>query len=329
MWIVVSSNRVQGYASPTRMVSAPDRAPHEPERGGRLAARGLGAVTITFFALRLGTGDPTASLLAQGLATPAQAQALRHELGLDQPLFTQYLGFLSGLARGDLGQSLYTGRPVLRVIAEQAPSTAELAGLGLLLAVVLGLVLGVVGAWHEEAGPGQGLPELAGEMMQLPVAFTGIVGSSSDRRSRRRSYHSVWAAREAPCASRAWSWAALQRAIAGSCSGPEREPDQTLHPGVRTLCPTSALAALARASPGAATSNLLGALEAAYLSGAVVTETVFSRPGLGRLLVSAILQGDFPIVQGLVVLAAIVYTASHFLADALAMLIDPRLRGPA
>jgi ABC-type dipeptide/oligopeptide/nickel transport system permease component len=72
----------------------------------------------------------------------------------------------------------------------------------------------------------------------------------------------------------------------------------------------------------------LSALEAAYLfGGTVVTETVFSRPGLGRLLVSSILQGDFPIAQGLVVLAAIVYAASHFAADALAMTIDPRLRG--
>jgi ABC-type dipeptide/oligopeptide/nickel transport system permease component len=74
----------------------------------------------------------------------------------------------------------------------------------------------------------------------------------------------------------------------------------------------------------------LGALEAAYLfGGTVVTETVFSRPGLGRLLVSAILQGDYPIAQGLVALAALFYTASHLLADGAAMALDPRLRRQA
>lgn len=303
--------------------------------GGRLAtaaSTAWAAVTITFFALRLGTGDPTASLLAQGLATPAQAQALRHELGLDQPLFNQYLGFLSGLARGDLGQSLYTGRPVLRVIAEQAPSTAELAGLGLLLAVVLGLVLGVVGAWHGRRALGRAASGLAGVATALPVAFTGIVGLVLLTGVQGGAASSVWApVRRLALPALVLGYAssgAIARVVQAGLSESLTKP-YILAARARGVRPRLLLLwhALRPALPPAIS---LGALEAAYLfGGTVVTETVFSRPGLGRLLVSAILQGDFPIVQGLVVLAAIVYTASHFLADALAMLIDPRLRGPA
>lgn len=303
--------------------------------GGRLAtaaSTAWAAVTITFFALRLGTGDPTASLLAQGLATPAQAQALRHELGLDQPLFNQYLGFLSGLARGDLGQSLYTGRPVLRVIAEQAPSTAELAGLGLLLAVVLGLVLGVVGAWHGRRALGRAASGLSGVATALPVAFTGIVGLVLLTGVQGGTASSVWApVRRLALPALVLGYAssgAIARVVQAGLSESLTKP-YILAARARGVRPRLLLLwhALRPALPPAIS---LGALEAAYLfGGTVVTETVFSRPGLGRLLVSAILQGDFPIVQGLVVLAAIVYTASHFLADALAMLIDPRLRGPA
>ena len=303
--------------------------------GGRLAtaaSTAWAAVTITFFALRLGTGDPTASLLAQGLATPAQAQALRHELGLDQPLFNQYLGFLSGLARGDLGQSLYTGRPVLRVIAEQAPSTAELAGLGLLLAVVLGLVLGVVGAWHGRRALGRAASGLAGVATALPVAFTGIVGLVLLTGVQGGAASSVWApVRRLALPALVLGYAssgAIARVVQAGLSESLTKP-YILAARARGVRPRLLLLwhALRPALPPAIS---LGALEAAYLfGGTVVTETVFSRPGLGRLLVSAILQGDFPIVQGLVVLAAIVYTASHFLADALAMLIDPRLRGSA
>jgi len=296
------------------------------------ASTAWAAVTITFFALRLGTGDPTASLLAQGLATPAQAQALRHELGLDQPLFNQYLGFLSGLARGDLGQSLYTGRPVLRVIAEQAPSTAELAGLGLLLAVVLGLVLGVVGAWHGRRALGRAASGLAGVATALPVAFTGIVGLVLLTGVQGGAASSVWApVRRLALPALVLGYAssgAIARVVQAGLSESLTKP-YILAARARGVRPRLLLLwhALRPALPPAIS---LGALEAAYLfGGTVVTETVFSRPGLGRLLVSAILQGDFPIVQGLVVLAAIVYTASHFLADALAMLIDPRLRGPA
>jgi len=319
------------------MVSNPDRASPGVLSllAGRLAIAATtawAAVTLTFFALRLGAGDPTASLLAQGLATPAQAEALRHELGLDRPLLEQYLGFLGDLGRGDLGRSLYTGRPVLRIIAEQAPSTVELASFGLGLAVLLGLALGVLGAWNERRPMGRAASGLASLATALPVAFTGIVGLVILTGVGGAAPSSAWAPmRRLVLPAMVLGFAssgAIARVVQAGLSESLMKP-YILAARARGVRPRLLLLwhALRPALPPALS---LSALEAAYLfGGTVVTETVFSRAGLGRLLVSAILQGDYPIAQGLVVLAALVYTASHFAADALAMLIDPRLRGPA
>jgi len=109
------------------------------------------AVSLTFFSLRLAAGDPVASLLSQGLATPEQAKSLRHSLGLDAPLLLQYFRYLGRLIQGNLGVSLYTQRPVSEVILEQLPNTAQLAMQGLLLAILLGLILGLASAWLRNA----------------------------------------------------------------------------------------------------------------------------------------------------------------------------------
>jgi peptide/nickel transport system permease protein len=300
---------------------------------GRLATGALtawAAVTITFFALRLGAGDPVATLLSQGLATPAQADELRHNLGFDLPLLSQYARYLAGLLRADLGISLYSGRSVLNVIAEQAPSTIELASLGLLVAVALGLVLGVLGAWYERKPLGRAVSSLAGLATALPVAFTGIVALLLFMDVPGGPGSPVWTAfRRLLLPALVLGYAssgAIARVVQAGLGESLRSPfilaarARGVHRPLRLLWH-----ALRPALPPAVS---LSALEAAFLfGGTVVTETVFSRPGLGRLLVVSILQGDFPIAQGLVVLAALVYTASHVAADLVAAAIDPRLRG--
>lgn len=287
------------------------------------------AVSLTFFALRLSAGDPVASLLSQGLASEAQAQALRRELGFDRPLAVQYLSFLAGLARGDLGISLYTGRPVVRTIGEQLPATLQLAGSGLAIAVVLGLGLGVLAAWKDRTLLGRASSALAGLATALPVAFTGVLALLAF----------LWLRQSLPMAF--WGWArglALPALVLGfgSAGALARVVQFGLLDSLRAEYVVGARARGVAAGPRLLWHALrpalppaisLGALEAAYLfGGTVVTETVFSRPGLGRLLVGAILQGDYAVAQGVVALAALVYTASHLIADSLAMAIDPRLR---
>lgn len=287
------------------------------------------AVSLTFFALRVVAGDPVASLLSQGLASPEQVESLRRSLGLDAPLLIQYLRFLRGFLRGDLGTSLYTSRPVSVVIAEQLPATFTLALTGLGFALLFGLGLGVTAAWKEHTAAGRLAARLAGLATALPVAFTGVISLLLYRYILQFFPSiSIIASRHLllPATVLGFSSAgAIARVVQAGLSESMRSPymlaarARGIGRGVRLLWH-----ALRPALPPATS---LSALEAAYLfAGTVVTETVFSRPGLGRLLVSSILQGDYPIAQGVVALAALFYTASHIIADILAFLIDPRLR---
>lgn len=301
--------------------------------GGRRLLDGLltawAAVTFTFFALRLAAGDPLAGLLSQGLATPEQVEALRVSLGLDQPLMQQYIAFLRGISRGNFGTSLYTGREVTQVVLEQFPATAQLALLSLGLAMIFGLFLGVLAAWRERSLIGILAANLAGLATGLPVAFTGIVAILL--------FSILY--QQLPGSNLYWlddlllpalvlgyaSSGAIARIVYSGLSETMRAP-YMLAARARGISSHARLLwhALRPALPPAIA---LTALEAAFLfAGTVVTETVFSRPGLGRLLVSAIVQGDYPIAQGIVVLAAVVYTTSHAVADVAVIALDPRLR---
>lgn len=286
------------------------------------------AVTLAFFALRFASGDPVASLLSQGLASPEQADEIRISLGLNAPLWLQYLRFLTNLLHGDLGSSLYTHRSVSQIILEQFPSTAVLAVSGLIAAILLGLILGITAAWFGKRASGMIAATIAALATSIPVAFAGIL-----------SLLIAGCLLQGPSSANGMLIRLILPAmvLGFASSGPIA---RVIHSGLsESLRSPFILAARARGirrgyrllwhalKPSLPPVISLTALEAAFLfTGTVVTETVFSRPGLGRLLVKSILDGDFPIALGLVALAAIFYTISHVFADLLTLVIDPRLR---
>ncbi|HSR48864.1 MAG TPA: ABC transporter permease [Anaerolineales bacterium] len=291
------------------------------------------AVTLSFFGLRLAAGDPLAGLLSQGLASPQQAAELRERLGLADPLLTQYARYLTGLLQGDLGRSLYTQRPVGEVIAEQAGSTVELAIAGLGMTILIGAILGLVAGSRRSTALGSGASAAAGLATALPVALTGVL--------------ILWAAMAVGRAAPAFlpltrsdslllpalalgiaSAGALARILEGGLQENLEAPFvlAARARGVRRGLPLI-WHALRPALPLAI--SFLSLEAALLLGGTVVTETVFARPGLGRLLVNSILDGDFPVVQGLVLVAAAVYTLTHVAADMAAAFADPRLRDEA
>jgi peptide/nickel transport system permease protein len=288
------------------------------------------AVTVAFFALRLAGGDPTDNLLAQGLASPEQAEALRQSLGLEDPLLVQYGRYLVGLLRGDLGRSLYSQREVTQIIIGQAWPTVQLALAGLVVAMMLGAILGVAAGWRGQRVEGRASSALAGLATAVPVAVIGVLvlwaageitGLRPELLPWTRSGSLLLPALVLGIASAG----ALARVLESGLQENLHAPF-LLAARARGVGQGSRLAwhALRPALP-LAISFL--ALEASLLlSGTVVTETVFARPGLGRLLVTSILAGDFPVVQGLVVLAAVVYTLTHFAADTISAQVDPRLR---
>lgn len=312
------------------MTEVPSRSAGLVRRLGVALLTLWAAVTLAFFGLRTAAGDPLAGLLSQGLASAEQAETLRTRLGLSDPLGTQYARYLLALTRGDLGRSIYTQRPVAAVIAEQAPPTIQLALAGIGMTVLIGTVLGLAAGSARPPLVAGGASSVAGLATALPVAVVGILilwaaaaagGVFPGLLPLTRSGNVLLPALALGLASAG----ALARILgsglrqnllspfilAARARGVRRGPQLLWH-ALRPVLPL-AISFLA--------------LEAALLlGGTVVTETVFARPGLGRLLVSSILSGDFPVVQGLVLIAAVVYTATHFIGDTMASVADPRLR---
>jgi peptide/nickel transport system permease protein len=302
--------------------------------GRRLAAvvpTLVGVATLVFLCVHLLPGDPVEIMLGEW-AAPADAAALRHDLGLDRPLPEQYVRFLARAAVGDLGDSIAYRMPVRRVIADRYPATAELAAAAFALAVVLAVPLGVLASLRP--------------------------GSLVDRTARAVSLVGI-------CVPRLWLGPLL---ILGFSIGlgwlPVSGTGGLAHLVLPTvtlalgmigilvrLTRTSMIAALdtdyvrtARAKGAPAwrvvgihalrnallpVTTVLGLEAGAVLAGAVITETIFAWPGVGRLVVQAIDARDYPLVQGCVLAIAASYVAVNTLVDLLHQAIDPRLRHEA
>jgi ABC-type dipeptide/oligopeptide/nickel transport system permease component len=288
----------------------------------------LGMATLVFAFLHLVPGDPVEIMLGES-AAPADVAALRHDLGLDRPLPVQYGRFLVRAAQGDLGQSIAFRAPVTSVIALRYPATLELAGAAFLVALGLALPLGIAAAVRP-GGPIDRLARLA--------SLAGVC------------LPSFWLG---PLLILLFSFQLGWLPVSGR-GGPAHLvlPALTLGLGMTgilvRLTRTSLLAALredyvrtARAKGVPewrvlavhALRNALGpvitvaGLQAgALLAGAIITETIFAWPGLGRLVVQAIDARDYPLVQGSVLAIGATYVAVNTATDLLHGVIDPRLR---
>lgn len=288
----------------------------------------LGVATLVFFLLHLVPGDPVDALLGE-TALAADREALRHALGLDQPLFNQYLGFLSGLVTGDWGASLVDGRPVLGLIAERLPATAELAAVSLLLATVIALPLGYWSARH--AGKREDVAVMGVSLIgvsipnfwlgpMLMLLFAVMLGwlpvSGMDQPGAivlpAITLGTALAAVLSRMARSSWLDAMSMDATRTSRAfGVSERKIWWLHAARLAAIPVVTMFALQ-----------LGAV----LGGAVITETVFDWPGLGLLTIEAIQRRDYPLVQGCVLIIAAFYVLANLLADLLNLWFDPRQR---
>ena len=288
----------------------------------------LGVATLVFSLLHLIPGDPAQAMLGEA-APEADVAALRSKLGLDRPILEQYAGFLTGLLRGDLGASLRTGTSVSAQIAERLPATFELAVAAMLVAVFVAIPLGIAAAtWRGTfidhtamavAMAGMSIPNFwlgpllaivfAVELGWLPVSGRG------------GAEHLVL-----PAISLGLALAAmLARMTRASLLEELREPY------VRAARARGV--SRARAVIGHAFRNslipivtVLGLQFGAVLTGAVITETIFAWPGIGRLLIQSIGFRDYPLVQGCILLIAVTYVAVNLLTDLAYGLLDPRIR---
>jgi len=291
----------------------------------------LGVATLVFAFLHLIPGDPVEIMLGESAAV-ADVAALRHDLGLDRPLPAQYARFLARAARGDLGRSITYRAPVARVIAARYPATLELAGTALALALVLAIPLGVVAAIR----PGSvvdrlaRLASLAG--VCVPSFWLGpvlILVFSLELGWLPTSGRGAPASVVLPAVTLGLGMAGiLVRLTRASMLAALRE-DYVRTARAKGAPEWRVLAVHALRNALLPVTTVAGLQAGALLAGAIITETIFAWPGLGRLVVQAIDARDYPLVQGCVLAIGVTYVAVNTATDLLHRAIDPRLRDEA
>jgi peptide/nickel transport system permease protein len=325
-------------------------------RLGQLVPVLLGVSVLVFFGMHLIPGD-VAQLLLGDKGTDADLQRLRHQLGLDRPVYVQYARFLLGALHGDFGVSIRTRQPAIWEIGQALPVTVELSLAALAFAVVVGLAVGVLAARrpHSALDTGAMVGVLVG--VSMPVFWTGILlllvfggvlgwlplGSMLDE---GMTFHRIT------------GMSLVDGLLTGNWSVVESSVRHLVLPAVTLgLTSMATIARMARStmlevlgldyvrtarakgvaerrvvSRHALRNALLPVVTLAglqlglLLSGAVLTETIFALPGLGRLAITSILARDYPVVQGVVLIAAAVFVLANLLVDVLYAYLDPRIR---
>lgn len=286
-----------------------------------------GAATVAFLAFRVIPGDPVSVMLGpQAQVSQAVKDGIRADLGLDRPPFEQYLTYIAQLARGDLGESYQLRMPVTEVIGRQLGATVQLSVLALLLAVVLALMVtvlvrGTVGRTIAASA------ELV--VLSSPVFWIGLVLLSVF--AFGLGWFPVSGARNPatlvlPAVTLALPVAALlSQVLRDALMQAERMPFAET---VRARGATPSWFTLRHGlRHGAASAITLAAyLTGSVLGGAVLVETVFARPGLGRVTLAAISDRDLPVITGIILLSALVFVVVNLLVELLQPLIDPRAR---
>lgn len=304
-------------------------------RLGALVPIMLGVTFIVFSLMHLMPGDPARAMLGPEASVEAIAQ-LRHDLGLDLPFHVQYGRWLKNLARLDLGRSVFENRPVTEIIGQHWPATAELTVVAMFFATLLGALVGILAAVRANRLVDHLARTVTFLFLAMPSFWLGL------ELIILFAHHLGWVSpsgRGLPVGSAQWArqmvlpafvlgtgtWAFLSRILRSSmlevldadfirtarAKGLAERRVVLRHALKNALIPFVTIAGMS-----------LGAL----LGGAVITETVFNYPGIGREMIKAILGRDAPVVQGIVLLLSGVFVLCNLVVDLLYMVLDPRIR---
>jgi len=288
----------------------------------------LGVVTLVFLLVHLVPGDPVDVMLGE-TANPADKAALRAELGLDRPLAEQYLGYLAGVVRGDLGRSILYRRPVAELLAARIPATLELSAAALAVALILAVPLGVAAARRKDTAVDRGslVASLLG--VSIPNFWLGpllVLAFSVHLRWFPVSGRGGWDSLVLPAITLGTALAAMLTRMLRSSLVEVLGAEYLTAARARGVGEGRVLWVHALRNALLPVITVLGLQMGSLLSGAVVTEAVFSWPGLGTLLLQAIHGRDYPLVQGCVLVISLGYVGVNLLADWAYRWADPRVR---
>jgi peptide/nickel transport system permease protein len=290
------------------------------------------AWSVSFVVLYLLPSDPIEIMASGGLeaqeADPARLAALRHEYGFDRPAPVQYASHLWAALHGDLGRSVQSGRAVTGEVAAALPHTLQLAGTALALAVVGGVAIALVAAWSRQRGVRQALLSLPVVGVSVPTFWVGLMLVHL-LSFRFPVFPAIgdhgWRSLVLPAVTLALPTGAqvsqvLAKSLLATLGDPYVETARAKGAGR-----TRVLLGHALRNAALPALTVAGVLVGVLLAGSVVVETVFSRPGLGRLTITAVTYQDIPVVQGVVMVGALAYVTSNLLVDLLYPLLDPRI----
>ena len=296
----------------------------------------FGMSVLIFVMLRLVPGDISDILVdAAGIADAKEKAKIAHELGLDKPIPEQYAEWIGGLARGDLGYAYVSERPAIEEIAPRIPISSKLAGLALFFAVMIGVPFGVISAVRQNSPLDYFLRILSLSGLSLPSFWLGLLvlmaavnwfGSSPIYTSEPRSFLQELGLLAIPAAVVGFRSSALIMRLTRSSMLEVMRQDYIRTARSKGASNMSVNYDHALRNALLPVVTVIG-IEAAFLvGGLIVTETVFNIPGVARFLVEAIRWRDYPIVQNLVMLIAVVVITINFLVDMAYMFLDPRIK---
>jgi peptide/nickel transport system permease protein len=305
------------------------------KRGGATAVTLAAASVVIFAFIHLVPGDPIYVLLGD-TATPDQVDALRRQLGLDQPIIIQYLRWAGHALSADLGRSIFFQAPVLSVIADGAETSVLLASMTMIWVVLIGLPIGMIAAMRHGTWLDQGLSGAAMLMASVPTFWVGLylilIFAAWLGWLPSSGYPSVFEGGPAnlrylilPSLTLAAPNAALiLRLTRASMLDVSRE-DYVRTARAKGIRPWQVVRRHILRNALLTIVAAFGFTFAALLSEAVVTETVFALPGIGRLVVQSILRRDYPVIQGVILVIVVLYLTINLAVDLSYRLLDPRV----
>lgn len=294
-------------------------------------------ISITFVLMQLIPGDPASVLLGPN-ATPEQIQALRNTWGLDKPLWIQFYKYFANFFRGNLGESIFFQEPVLKIIGQRAETSIFLGIMALLVVLIVGIPAGVIAAvrpnsWVDNlllllALAGASIPSFwlglmlmvlfAGKLHLLPSSgFTSVIATGNIGNLKNLIL---------PSFALGFVNAALVARTARSSMLDVLRADYITTAKAKGLREVRVILRHALRNAAIPILTVISFTFASLVSGAVVTENVFALPGVGSLIVQSVLKRDYPLIQGIMMIVAVLYVAVNFVTDIAYAFLDPRIR---
>lgn len=297
----------------------------------------MGIVALFVFSLLyIAPGDP-AAVIAGDQASPADVERIRQGLGLDRPFLVQFGSWLWHILHGDLGTSIFTNLPVSAMIAQRIEPTFSLMAITLVLTILVAVPLGVVAAWKAGSWVDRTIMAFAVFAFSLPVFVVGYVLAYVF--ALQLEWFPVQG--YTPLAAGLWPWLqnlilpalalgsvyiALIARITRASMLEVLQQDYVRTARAKGLGQRNILFVHALKNAAVPIVTVIGIGIALLIGGAVVTESVFAIPGLGRLTIDAILRRDYPVIQGIVLLFSFLYVLVNLMVDVTYTLVDPRIR---